>query len=576
MHVPPRPPSPDTVGQAISLLLGSVRRIPDVSESNPIEYSREKEIAELEIAASAIHDELLLRAAMLKRQRNSSQWIYRLPQEVFTEILVFDIRNPPEERKHSSFRRKYPVERPKPPRRTQLCNVSHRFLQTIMGTPRIWSDIRWRRDDHVRCLEMSAQAPLSIRCSELDRMEIPSPASMEEFLEAVWEQSWRWQSLCLNLEFSPGRLNFLEFTAPRIHDVTIQNFARGLPGIFGETEPVPCVLKIFGNPTLRTLSLDGIGLHWDDLNLSHLRSLSLTKIKEGAPSFEKLMEILQSASGLEQLTLHGLNTFCPTEEQERNTQPIHLTSLLSLWLDELPKELPGHIIRLIRFPRLKSMRVRGLSLEHLENSNSDQNPHHHFFQILVPMLSSSEGLTLSNETFSNVMYLNTDFWTDMPWPDGEAPGETADIGVEVEDPLSAMQNFANFLTSNHLIAPLTIEANGYNYTLDDPSSMTPKFPVDVLGKLPTVTRISAGTLADALNIMTFLGSIRRDEETGRLGWACPRLKDLDFSAVEGLTPEHTQAFLDARYSDGNPLLVEGETVHRPPMVELGHSIFWET
>ncbi|KAG8911465.1 hypothetical protein FRC00_006442 [Tulasnella sp. 408] len=345
--------------------------------------------------------------------------------------------------------------------------------------------------------------------------------------------------------------------------------------MFGESGLINHVIKIFGNPAPRNLSLDGMGLHWNGLNLSHLRLLSLIKVKEGAPSFEKLMELLQVASGLEQLTLHAVDIVCSTEEREGNTQPIHLTSIFSIWLDELPEGLADHLIRVVRAPRLTSIRVRGLSVEQLENSNSDQNPYHHFFQVLVPILSSStKGLTLSNGTFSNGIYLNTDHWA-MPWPAGDVVGKTADFGIVVEDPLSSMQQMVNFLTSNRILVPLTIVAHGFDYALNA-ISLTPTFPAEALGKLPMVTKISAAVLDDALNIMTYLGTILRDEEAGRLGWACPRLKDLDFSAVEGLTPEYTQAFLDARYGDGNPLLVDGEILDRPLMVEFAYSIFWET
>ncbi|KAG9048846.1 hypothetical protein FS837_011852 [Tulasnella sp. UAMH 9824] len=578
MHPPLRPPPPGTVGQAISLLLGSVRGRRDASESNPIEDSEEREIAELELAASVIHEELLLRAATLQRQHNSSQWIYRLPQEVFTEILIFDILNSPEQRKRlAPVRWNNSAEKPKPPRRTQLCNVSHRLLQTIMSTPRIWSDIRWGVDDHIRCLEMSAQAPLSIQCSRLKWMEVEVPESIYDFSKAVEQQSWRWKSLSLHLPFRYMEVPFLEFTALQLRDLTIQNTSSEPGGIHGESDSINHIIKIFGNPALRNLSLDGMGLYWNNLNLSHLRSLSLIKVKEGAPRFEKLMEILQAASGLEQLTLHGLNIpgLCSIEEQEWNTQPIHLTSLLSVCLDELAEGLADHLIRHARFPRLKSIRVHGLFLKHLKISNSDQNPYHHFFQVIIPVLSSStKGLTLSNGTFSNEIYLNTDRWA-MPWPDGDAAGKTADFGVVVGDPLSSMQQMVDFIKSNRILVPLTIVAHGFDYALNTISS-TPSFPAEVLGELPMVTKISAAALDDALNIMALLETIRRDEETGRLGWACPRLKDLDFSTVEGVTPERIQAFLDARYGDGNPLLVDGEIVDRPPMVEFAYSIFWET
>ncbi|KIO19611.1 hypothetical protein M407DRAFT_30763 [Tulasnella calospora MUT 4182] len=578
MHAPPRPPSPDTVDQVISSLLRSVRRIHEAAESNLPEYTREREIAELELAASAIHDELLLRAARLKRHRNSSQWIYQLPQEIFAEILILDILNSGSEnrRRIGSFRSK--ALPPNPPRRTQLCNVSHRFLQTIMGTPRIWSNIRWGRDDHTRCLQMSARAPLSIRCSEYDWVEMGSTANIDEFLKAVWDHSWRWEALSLHLGLSETHLYFLEFTVPQIRDVTMENLSCQFEEFFGEHRPVTCVLKIFGNPILRRLSLDGIGLQWNDLGLSHLKSLSLFRVQEGAPSLEKLVEILKMASGLEQLALDGVDIINSGEQQEMNPQPIHLTSLLSLWLDKLPSGLADYLAWVIRSPQLKTMHVHELFLEHFENSNSDQNPYHHLFLVLIPILSSSaKSLTLSNETSSNFLSLDTDHWA-VPRPEGDTTRaeKTVNVGVRFEDPLSAVQKMVNFLTSNCIVIPLTISANGYNDVVDDTTPPpTPSFPAEVLGKLPMVINIFAVVLVDALKIITFLGSIRQDEETGRLGWACPKLKVLDFRRVEGLTHEHCQAFLGARYGDGNPLLVEGEVVHRPPMLEFKHLAYSE-
>ncbi|KAG8912229.1 hypothetical protein FRC00_004970 [Tulasnella sp. 408] len=582
MHGPLCPPSPDTVDQAISLLLGSIRKINNTSASDPTEYTREREIAEVELAAAAIHHELLLRVALLKRQRNSSRWIYQLPQEIFTEILIIDIINSDLEQPNAiSYPHWIPqAARPEAPRRTQLCNISHRFLQTIMGTPRIWSTIRWGRDDHTRCLQMSAQVPLSIRCSENDRMKLQSPGVISEFLNDVWDHSCRWEALSLRLGFDVRHLPFLEVSAPQIRDLTVEDTSRGFGAKLAEYgfgamhtgyKPMTYVLKIFGSPPLRHLSLNGIGLQWNDLGFSRLKYLSLMKIQEGAPSLQKLLEILNMASDLEQLILHAVDIINSSDEQELYMQPIHLSSLLSLWLEDLPAGSTEHLIRAIWFPQLKSMRVRGRFLEHFENSNSDQNPYHYFFLVLIPILSSStQGLTLSNETSLNLLSLGAGRWAE------DAGEKTASLVVEVEDPLSAVPKMVDFLTSNRILVPLTIAANGYNRAFDATLPPTPSFPAEVLEKLPTVTHISALVLVDALNIMNVLGAIRRDDETGRLGWACPKLEVLDFSAVDGLTSEHREAFLNARYGDGSPLLVEGEVVHRPLMVNLQYFTPWET
>ncbi|KAG8912318.1 hypothetical protein FRC00_004786 [Tulasnella sp. 408] len=397
---------------------------------------------------------------------------------------------------------------------------------------------------------MSAHAPLSIRCGENDGMKLRSPGAINEFLKVIWDHSWRWQALSLRLAFDARRLQFLEFSAPQIRDLTVENSSRGFGGMLGgyefgemhaESKTLTCVLRILGNPTLRHLSLEGIGLQWNNLGFSRLRYLSLLRIHEGAPSLQELLEILKMASYLEQLALDAVEIINSSDAQELDMQPIHLSSLISLRLDDLPAGLAEYLIRAIRFPQLKSKRVRGRFLEHFENSNSDQNPYHHFFLALHPILSSStQGLTLSNETSLNLLSLGAGHWAE------DAGEKTASLEVEVEDPLSAVPKMADFLTSNRILVPLTIAANGYNRAFDATLPPTPSFPAEVLEKLPTVTHISALVLVDALNIMNVLGTIWRDDETGRLGWACPKLEVLDFGAVDGLTSEHREAFLNAR------------------------------
>ncbi|KIO19606.1 hypothetical protein M407DRAFT_246118 [Tulasnella calospora MUT 4182] len=128
-----------------------------------------------------------------------------------------------------------------------------------------------------------------------------------------------------------------------------------------------------------------------------------------------------------------------------------------------------------------------------------------------------------------------------------------------------------FLTAHCIYSHLTVIANGQSTTPFVPSQTTSYFPEEVLEELSgTVTKITVSVLADAANILTFLGSIRRDKNTGKLGWACPRLEVLDFKAVQGLPMGQVQSFLDGRYGDGNPLLIDGEVVQRPPRVMVEH------
>ncbi|KAG8948771.1 hypothetical protein FRC04_009382 [Tulasnella sp. 424] len=578
-----QPPSLDAVNQAISILLGGVQAVGTTSECNTDECATESsEIAELELAASAIHDELLRRAALLKRRASHSQWIYRLPPEVFAEILMLDIvtSDPAEKwRRIPSFRRKQLSTQPKIPRRTELCHVSHLFLQTILGTPRLWSDIQWGRDDYALCLKMSAQAPLSIRCSEFTGAG--SLATTDEFLRAIWENSGRWRTLSLRLYISTKRLQFLEFESPQLRDLNL-DMEPEIGATPDEHEPRSSIIKISGHPSIRNLSLYRAGLfQWNDLDLSRLRLLSLSSMREGAPSVKKLLEILEvGAPSLRRLELYQVDLASSSKEHQLEPQLIHLPALLSLSLGELPAGLIHYLIRVIRSPQLQQIYVHELFPQHLDNPGSDQNPYHHFFQVLIPALASATtSLTICNEVSLKAVNLSVDDTSGQisSWPDSDLTTKYTNFGVEAEDPLQAVQQMVKFITLNRIALPLTICANGFFPSAYDPVSPTISyFPAEVLGKLPTVTKISAAGLADAMNILSFLGSTRRDEETGRLGWACPQLKLLEFNEVEGLTLEHGQAFFDARYGDGNPLLVEGEFVQRlAPRVTIEHPIFWE-
>lgn len=531
--------------------------------SNVTKYTAEwREIYELEQAAFSIHNELLRRAALLRRRSNySTRRIYQLPQEVFTEILMLDIvSSGSEERKELS-----PFHRKQPERRAQLCHISHLFLQTILGTPRLWGDIQWGRDDYSRCLKMSGQAPLSIRC--LEPHQIPSRSesvAMEDFLRAIWKHSGRWKTVSLRFDCNTSRLQFLEFEAPQLRDLNL-NISRS-----------ESTIKISGHPSLRNLSLQMTGLsQWNDLDLSRLRSLSLNRIREGAPSVEKLIETLKVAPSLRRLSLYRTKIVSSNEEQHLEPQVIHLPALLTLRLYELPTGLTDYLITNIRTPHLKSFCVRGLYPKHLDNPTSDQNPYHHFFQVLIPELTAANtGLTISNEVSCRAVYSQVDNSSAELCSD--AVEGSADFGFRAEDSLEAVRQMVRFITSIGIAVPITILATGSVPYIDVKYSTIPSFPVEVLGNLPTVTKISASGLADALNILGFLGSIRRDEETGQLGWACPQLQLLQFSRVNDLTSEPCKAFFDARYGDGNPLLLaEGEIVQRPPRVTIEYPLFWE-
>ncbi|KAG9043521.1 hypothetical protein FS837_009418 [Tulasnella sp. UAMH 9824] len=433
-------PTPEGVEQAISVLLGSFAGRgghPDGLETNATEYTMKREIAELEVSASAIHRELLLRAVPLKRRLNSFQWIYQLPEEVFAQILVTVVLvaalEEGEQRYPIVCVPGQPIPRVASPavRRAQLCNVSHRFLQTVMNTPRIWSDIRWARDDYLRLLQMSAQAPLMMRCCDSIRIMNKIPGTIEDFLKAVWEHSERWKALSLEVRLDEVCLPSLEFPAPQLRDLDIVNRQ---PQFGGSLAPTPYVFNVSGNPSLRILSLTGTSLQWDGIDFSRLKSLSLSNIQQGAPSLEKLVETLRMASGLEELSLRGVNTVS-SKAQPLESQPVHLNVLITLSMDEMPSGSADYLITRIRSPRLRITHVHGLLLKHFGNSSSDQNPYHHFFRVIVPSMAA-RSLELCNEVLSKIVCLRPEFvWVSQPG----FPVGSASFGVEAENPVRGVQ-----------------------------------------------------------------------------------------------------------------------------------------
>ncbi|KAG9048850.1 hypothetical protein FS837_011856 [Tulasnella sp. UAMH 9824] len=409
---------------------------------------------------------------------------------------------------------------------------------------------------------MSAQAPLMIRCGQLDPIILKTPGTMEEFLTAVWKHSERWKALSLDLRLDGRCLPSPEFPAPQLRDLHITD----RPSLFGRSlDSIPYVFKISGNPSLRNLTLTGTSLQWDGIDLSSLKSLSLSGIQHGAPSLENLVGALTIASCLESLFLHKVDTGSLDKVPQLESQPIDLNALTTLSIDEMPRGLADYLITRIRSPRLKKSHVHGLLLEHFENSGSDQNPYRHFFRVITPTIAARKfgNLALCNEILSKVVCLTSGF-IGKHHPAIAALGSVS-FGVEAEDPVRGVQAMVEFLTSYRIDCSLTVIASG-SY-LPPPSSES-YFPAEVLGKLSTVTRISAGMLVDAVNILNFLGSPQRDDGTGQLGWACPQLQVLAMEGTEGLTPDHIQTFLDARYGDGSPLIIDGQVVQRPRRVDF--------
>ncbi|KAF4604358.1 hypothetical protein EYR40_001537 [Pleurotus pulmonarius] len=188
------------------------------------------------------------------------------------------------------------------------------------------------------CIARAGSNPLDIRVV-LDDYSRPRCHSIKEGLDLIIPEIERWRSFSVEAKYFGSMMTVYMAIrhqyAPMLRHISMSlDDPYGVEGLWYQSEHSYFGILGGGAPMLESLELCGISLHYCHPPLESLKQLSLDApcdSEAGLPlSYSKLRDVLETAAGLEELSLHG-RVVCHQESRTREkTDAVKLSKLRRL------------------------------------------------------------------------------------------------------------------------------------------------------------------------------------------------------------------------------------------------------
>ncbi|KAG8951239.1 hypothetical protein FRC00_007342, partial [Tulasnella sp. 408] len=306
------------------------------------------------------------------------------------------------------------------------------------------------------------------------------------------------------------------------------------------------------------LDCDFCSLPWDSSRLSKLQSIQIRNLTRDLPSIPQLRHILEASPQLQWLLLaswsddsHETTPAADTSKgkqvaESRPPSPVHLPSLETLVLQNVPKDINDYLLTHIHAPACTCLiaGIRPASLRSLPSrlSPNQIHPSNTFADLLSPAISAAPEIMMSYEEAKGTfrIYSSPEPEVSNEWIHWvkRKPGinflfhtdKTPEIGSDLRHALSGL-NLEKATTLNLIgdganpsgEATVDTAANG---------ETTSSFPVEALQALPQVTQLFSARNFRVGDVLKHLGQPLAEvsEKTdGGESWPLPQLSTLSLS-----------------------------------------------
>lgn len=459
----------------------------------------------------------------LKRQCNAlCVSLHKLPLDILAMIFLLDIRDRWENQ--DSLRR----------RRLELSRVCFHWTQIFHTFPSLWSHISHEQGDLTLALQRSRACPLHIACRPVrsSHIALGSP-SIEGFLRLVSDHSDRWCAVWLAAYEevrSVGRC--LELPTSALRDISV---------VFGSNTYAHRNINL--NPvgsTLRHINLERTRLPWDSCRLRGLCSLELRHLEGGLPTLHVLRLILLESPLLRRLALRDLlGDVLQSGDPPADYGPIHLPSLESLLIGNLPNALTAFIIQAVRPRRLSSLVLLKPDLSYWDDDGLPTP----VFDLACPVLQVQDFLEITQDPEGKVTIsagVLRDKWKAWPY---EVEETVIRIEFQHKVASTALMMAASLLHASTTSASIILETM-YAPSLRTIPEIDP-FPIAFLARLPYIHEIGVHDLQYAKAIVSHLAVAQKDDE-GNIFFPNPCVVSLCLDKVKGLAIEDVEGLADRR------------------------------
>lgn len=285
-----------------------------------------------------IEDLSVQETAQLKRRQNHDHsLIYRLPQELITEVLILAV--------DWSW---WDVEKLR-----TLASVSTAWRDTILSCNRFWPVIDVMASEEARTVAMkrNREGPVDVWC-----WERPSESAIDKFMiDLQTVKPTRMRSILYEFcRQSRSFMDWLRSNTSNIIDIFLANLGMNVSEAHLDLSPE--------GPNLRHIDLRRMSLQWQSPRLSNLQTVFLANLSHNLPSVNHLYNILSSSPNLERLCL--LDLVAPDDQAlgsiSAAAPPINLPVLKTLAFNSVSTAITRSIVPLIRTPACHTVMVRKL------------------------------------------------------------------------------------------------------------------------------------------------------------------------------------------------------------------------
>ncbi|KAG8946022.1 hypothetical protein FRC04_012141 [Tulasnella sp. 424] len=478
-----------------------------------------------------IPDVLTTEAAKLKSRRNNDHSvIYRLPLEIFIEILLLAIDW-----------LSWDTEKLR-----TLASVSTYWRDTITSCNRFWSVIDVMASENARRMAMkrNKNGPVDVWCWSRPGSEI-----MNAFVQDVKTvHSSRWRTILY--EYRPETQAFLEHLrtkTPCLVDVLFSP-VRDEPAVPLELSPV--------GAHLRHVDVRGMYLPWQSPRLTNLSTLCLGHIYHGIPHLEDLYQILSTSPRLERLCLTKVNSLEIDQNSQESlratSRPILLPLLTVLAFDNVSKPITHSILPLIRTTSCKTAIVKGEG-----DFSVILEPQETNLELIAQPIKVSESLRLKLETEGNPhvhIYSTPAVSSEWVYWAFDKPGVDIKLAVRSADILARSWNQLTTVLQSYGEAS-NITKIEIEWPTDSSWQGVP-FPVGLLEFCPALTTLqvtdySTTTLTPLVRLLRKTTPHNADSKCGADSWLLPKVNTFIFHAqtIHDLEKCATgvKDFLETRY-----------------------------
>lgn len=461
-----------------------------------------------------------------RSHRNTVAPINSLPVEIFSQILLLSFEMEDWSMKLLQNR----------------ASVCRQWFSVVMSTTALWQFAKCHvpsgsqpvQDALALTLRKSKDAPIAVsidwRDNSYNGQEGSETKGQMEEIQQVKEQAHRWKYLAFTGVVTPLVLRALDAPFPQLHKLVMKNQEPGS----GRFTPVG---TIRGSPNLQHISLQWIGLRWDTLLITGLRSLVLKHLRgrvgHHIPTMEQLFSILESSPNLQELVLCNIRTLEQEQSnlstEEVSTHSILLPRLRSLVILWIPRSITYHLFLRVRTTSIVRLRLN------LHPPHAD----------LAPQRLTTSPFRVQIVRTLHVVCERQDAWLSTYdgdrktlWSDKarwDSPGYRVYVSQsEVDYGLELVAAAVRFRSSDIRV---------FLHLMDDQPISYHQKALDLM-KSVEVLDICSLSETGCAHILEVLAEFR--DADGRLGWRCSRLKELKLP--DGIAVDTILDFFQTRFA----------------------------